>query len=191
MNNEGAVSARRRAIRRAAACLLLAGAALGVQPVSAQPQPQPQPQGQAPAQDWIISVLEGDAVVIDGVRRVTGTAGLRLEPGAIVETSAKTGIVRIEGSDQSTYDLGPDTRVMLAPPGFGTRGERAPQVYLLQGWLKGTARGPREAAGIVTPAEYAVLKRRNELRDIVIRVDDFAMDFGLSQRQPVPHKAAA
>ena len=47
------------------------------------------------------------------------------------------------------------------------------------------------AAGIVTPAEYAVLKRRNELRDIVIRVDDFAMDFGLSQRQTVPHKAAA
>lgn len=150
MNNEGAVSARRRAIRRAGVWLLLAGAALGVQPVSAQPQPQPQ--GQAPAPDWIISVLEGDAVVIDGVRRVTGAAGLRLEPGAIVETSAKTGIVRIEGSDQSTYDLGPDTRVMLAPPGFGTRGERAPQVYLLQGWLKGTARGPREAAGIVTPA---------------------------------------
>jgi acyl-CoA dehydrogenase len=47
------------------------------------------------------------------------------------------------------------------------------------------------AAGIVTPAEYAVLKRRNELRDIVIRVDDFAMDFGLSQHRTVPHKAAA
>ena len=47
------------------------------------------------------------------------------------------------------------------------------------------------AAGIVTAAEYAVLKRRNELRDIVIRVDDFPMDFGLSQRLPVVHKAAA
>ena len=47
------------------------------------------------------------------------------------------------------------------------------------------------AAGIVTAAEYAVLKRRNELRDIVIRVDDFPMDYGLSQRMPVPHKAAA
>jgi acyl-CoA dehydrogenase len=34
------------------------------------------------------------------------------------------------------------------------------------------------AAGIVTPAEYAVLKRRNELRDIVIRVDDFPHDLG-------------
>jgi acyl-CoA dehydrogenase len=47
------------------------------------------------------------------------------------------------------------------------------------------------AAGIVTAAEYAVLKRRNELRDIVIRVDDFPMDYGLSQRLPVAHKAAA
>jgi len=47
------------------------------------------------------------------------------------------------------------------------------------------------AAGIVTAAEYAVLKRRNELRDIVIRVDDFPMDYGLSQRLPVEHKVAA
>jgi acyl-CoA dehydrogenase len=47
------------------------------------------------------------------------------------------------------------------------------------------------AAGIVTAAEYALLKRRNELRDIVIRVDDFPHDFGLSQLQPVTHKVAA
>lgn len=143
MNNVATVSARSRAVRRAGALLLLAGAALGAS-VRAQTQ--------ALAQGWLISVLEGDAVVIDGVRRVAGAAGLRLEPGAIVETSDKTGIVRLEGADQSTYDLGPDTRVMLAPPGFAARGERPPQVYLLQGWLKGTARGPSEAAGMVTPA---------------------------------------
>ncbi|HRD92565.1 MAG TPA: acyl-CoA dehydrogenase [Accumulibacter sp.] len=47
------------------------------------------------------------------------------------------------------------------------------------------------AAGIVTAAEYAVLKRRNELRDIVIRVDDFPHDLGRSQQQRVIHKAAA
>ena len=34
------------------------------------------------------------------------------------------------------------------------------------------------AAGILSVAEYAVIQRRNELRDIVIRVDDFAPDFG-------------
>jgi acyl-CoA dehydrogenase len=47
------------------------------------------------------------------------------------------------------------------------------------------------AAGIVTADEYAVLKRRNELRDIVIRVDDFPHDFGLSKPQSVAHKVAA
>jgi acyl-CoA dehydrogenase len=47
------------------------------------------------------------------------------------------------------------------------------------------------AAGIVTATEYAVLKRRNELRDIVIRVDDFPHDFGLIKQQAVTQKAAA
>ncbi|EXI66779.1 MAG: Acyl-coenzyme A dehydrogenase [Candidatus Accumulibacter adjunctus] len=47
------------------------------------------------------------------------------------------------------------------------------------------------AAGIVTPAEYAALKRRNELRDIVIRVDDFPHDLGRMRQEPLLHKAAA
>jgi len=47
------------------------------------------------------------------------------------------------------------------------------------------------AAGIVTPAEYAVLKRRNELRDIVIHVDDFPHDLGRTRQNPLLHKAAA
>ncbi|WP_026258815.1 acyl-CoA dehydrogenase [Uliginosibacterium gangwonense] len=33
-------------------------------------------------------------------------------------------------------------------------------------------------AGVVTQAEYEVLARRNQLRDIVVRVDDFPFDFG-------------
>ncbi len=106
----------------------------------------------AVAQDWLISVIEGEAVVIDGVRRYAATAGQRLDPGAIVETTSKTLLLRLEGGDQSTYDLGPDTRAMLAPAGFLSRNERPPQIYLMQGWLKATARGPREAAGVVTPA---------------------------------------
>jgi acyl-CoA dehydrogenase len=47
------------------------------------------------------------------------------------------------------------------------------------------------AAGIVTAAEYVVLKRRNELRDIVIRVDDFPHDLGRSRQETVLHKEAA
>jgi hypothetical protein len=139
VNKEEAVLVRSGVVRRVGAGLVALGLGLGA--ASA-----------VRAQDWVISVLEGDAVVVDGMRRIAATAGLRLEAGAIIETTAKTALLRLEGGDQSTYDLGPETRAMLAPAGFPARNERPPQVYLMQGWLKGTARGPREAAGIVTPA---------------------------------------
>ena len=54
--------------------------------------------------------------------------------------------------------------------------------------------------GVVTAEEYAVLKRRNELRDIVIRVDDFPFDFDVATANKrnvepsmvvVPERAAA
>lgn len=143
MDRDVAVPVRRGLLCRAVAGLLGLGSALALS-VAAP--------GAALAQDWTISVLEGDAVVVEGARRFAAAAGLRLEAGAIVETTARTSVLRLEGGDQSTYDLGPDTRAMLAPPGFVARNERPPQVYLLQGWLKGTSRGPREASGIVTPA---------------------------------------
>ena len=47
------------------------------------------------------------------------------------------------------------------------------------------------AKGVITAEESALLKRRNQLRDIVIRVDDFPFDYGLSQHQSLAHKAAA
>lgn len=139
MNKEETVLVRSGFVRRAGAGALALWLAVGGVAV-------------AHAQDWVISVLEGEAVVVDGLRRTAATAGQRLDSGAIIETTAKTVILRIEGGDQSTYDLGPETRAMLAPPGFPSRNERPPQIYLMQGWLKATARGPREAAGVVTPA---------------------------------------
>ena len=45
--------------------------------------------------------------------------------------------------------------------------------------------------GLVSAEEYAVLKRRNELRDIVIHVDDFPFDYGFCERQVEPCKVAA
>jgi acyl-CoA dehydrogenase len=47
------------------------------------------------------------------------------------------------------------------------------------------------AAGVVTLTEYALLKRRNELRDTVIQVDDFPHDFGLGQQRPAERNAVA
>jgi acyl-CoA dehydrogenase len=47
-------------------------------------------------------------------------------------------------------------------------------------------------AGVVTESEYAVLQRRNELRDIVIRVDDFPFDYGVaSALKREDHRLAA
>ncbi len=45
--------------------------------------------------------------------------------------------------------------------------------------------------GVVSAEEYALLKRRNHLRDIVIHVDDFPFDYGFCKQQPVAQKAAA
>jgi acyl-CoA dehydrogenase len=46
------------------------------------------------------------------------------------------------------------------------------------------------AAGVVTLTEYARLKRRNELRDIVIQVDDFPLDFSENSPQTTVPKTA-
>ena len=46
--------------------------------------------------------------------------------------------------------------------------------------------------GIITAAEYEVMRRRNQLRDIVIRVDDFPYDFGVaSAAKPADVRRAA
>ena len=46
--------------------------------------------------------------------------------------------------------------------------------------------------GVISTEEYALLKWRNHLRDIVIGVDDFPFDhFGFHQSRPLEQKAAA
>ena len=50
------------------------------------------------------------------------------------------------------------------------------------------------AKGVVSAEDYALLKRRNALRDFVIHVDDFPFDYGFGQKRaaaPIQHKAAA
>ncbi len=47
-------------------------------------------------------------------------------------------------------------------------------------------------AGLITAAEFEILRRRDALRDIVIRVDDFPFDFGIaSAAQPATERRAA
>jgi acyl-CoA dehydrogenase len=47
-------------------------------------------------------------------------------------------------------------------------------------------------AGVIDAAEYALMKRRNHLRDIVVRVDDFPFDYGIaSATKPAESRLAA
>jgi len=47
-------------------------------------------------------------------------------------------------------------------------------------------------AGVISAPEYEVMRRRNQLRDIVIRVDDFPYDFGVaSAAKPQQERRAA
>lgn len=99
----------------------------------------------------MLTLLDGEAVVIDGARRLAAAPGLRLSAGALVETSANTAVVRIEGPELATIDLGPDTRVMLTPVVMASRGGRAPTLYLLQGAVKLTSRGGATLRGLLAP----------------------------------------
>ena len=112
--------------------------------------------GTAPAfaQGWMVTLLDGEASVVDGSRRLAAAPGLALAPGALLETGAQTGLLRLEGRGQTTLDLGPSTRVMVLPGPLPGAGGRAPVLYLLQGWVKATA-GPAPAgtlAGLATAA---------------------------------------
>ncbi|MDO8420131.1 MAG: hypothetical protein Q7S90_08845 [Rubrivivax sp.] len=99
-----------------------------------------------------LTVLEGEAVVIDGARALAAAPGLVLKPGAIVESHAQARLVRIEFADGGVADLGPGTKVMVAPRGFPSRQQKPPALYLLSGWVKQASGAGAPAAGLVTPA---------------------------------------
>lgn len=136
---ERVVELLRPSLRRPLAgllCVMAGGLAAAAQPVPA----------------YRLTLLEGDAVVIDGARAMAAVAGLGLSPGAIVETQAGSRLVRIEFADGSMADLGPQTRVMVSPRGFAARDGKAPALYLLAGWVKQTSAPASPAAGLTTPA---------------------------------------
>jgi hypothetical protein len=99
----------------------------------------------------LLTLLDGEARVIENARHLTGVAGLRLAPGTIVDTGAASALVRIEWPDGVVADLGAATRVMVQPPGFTARAGQAPRLYLLRGWLKLASGGRDATAGVVTP----------------------------------------
>ena len=101
-----------------------------------------------------ITILDGDALVIDGPRQWHAAEGLKLGAGTLVHTGANSRLLRVEWPDGTAADLGPDTQAMVAPPALGGRA-RAGAVYLLRGWLKISSLGAGPSAmapGATAPA---------------------------------------
>ena len=80
-----------------------------------------------------LTLLQGEATVVVGARAYVAVTGARLGAGAIVQTDAKTALLRLEWSDGSLVDLGPATQIMIRP---GATLPRTALFYVLQGWVK-------------------------------------------------------
>lgn len=82
-----------------------------------------------------LTIQDGDARLIRDAAVWRPAEGLRLVAGDIVETTTATRLVRLELADGHAIDLGPATRVQLAPQ-LRERGRAQPAFYLLDGWVK-------------------------------------------------------
>lgn len=99
----------------------------------------------------LVTIVDGESVLIDGVRSTVATEGQKVGDETLVRTGPKTTLLRVEWPDGSAADFGPDTQAMLNPSGFGVRGGRTPSVYLMRGWLKLSAMGSGPSAGLLAP----------------------------------------
>lgn len=94
---------------------------------------------QAPA---VVTILEGDALIIRGAGRLHAAEGVRLQPGDIVHTG-NAGLMQVEFPDRAVAQFGPDTRALFGDPA----GRTDASLYLLDGWLKLT-RTRRDGGGV-------------------------------------------
>jgi hypothetical protein len=81
----------------------------------------------------VVTILEGDAVLIRGLSRFTPVEGMQIDANDLLQTGKKT-FLRIEFTDGAIVDFGPSSRAQLNLPSL-RQADRAP-LYLLAGWLK-------------------------------------------------------
>lgn len=128
----------------------------------------------------MVTILEGDALIVRGTARLRAAEGVRLAAGDIVET-ASGAFAQIELNDQTVLDLGGATRVMI---GGSARWKNERQLYAMSGWFKITnarkdanARGfelrsplfdiavmPPVVVASIKPAEVQLFAERGELK---------------------------
>lgn len=107
------------------------------------------PAGNAPIA--LATIVDGEATLIREASKFTLAEGVRLRHDDIVESGGKARLVRIEFGDGDMIDLGPDTRIILAPALPAQRTRVPAKAYVLQGWVKWTAPKASPPGAIVSP----------------------------------------
>jgi hypothetical protein len=82
------------------------------------------------------TIADGEAQLVRESTRHAIAEGVRLANGDIVETTAKSRFLRVEFSDGLILDLGPESRVLLAPKLSGDRAKQPSRFHLLRGMAK-------------------------------------------------------
>lgn len=85
--------------------------------------------------DLRVTLLDGDARVLDSRGTLAAAAGLGIPGPALVQTTAATRLLRLEWASGTAVDLGPDTQLLIAPLGLGDKPGRG-VLYLQRGWVK-------------------------------------------------------
>lgn len=83
-----------------------------------------------------VTIADGEALLTRDASRMQLLEGVRLAKDDIVETTAKTRLVRIEFADGVIVDLGPDTRALLSPRYSAERSRIPVRMGLLRGTVK-------------------------------------------------------
>ncbi|MCA0242959.1 MAG: hypothetical protein LCI02_19105 [Proteobacteria bacterium] len=137
-----------------------------------------------------ITIVDGDALLVDGSRAWQAAEGLGLGPATLVHTAVGSRLLRVEWPDGTAADFGPDTQAMVAPPALGGRAKPA-AVYLLRGWLKLSSLGSGPASmspGATTPA-LELLAHQGAVVLMVAGGETWA--FAESGRAPLQEREAA
>lgn len=99
------------------------------------------------------TIADGEAVLIREAGRHALAEGVRLSKDDIVETTAKSRFLRLEFADGLILDLGPESRLLIAPKFTGDRAKLPARLHLLRGVAKLTVPKPLSplAATFSTP----------------------------------------
>lgn len=80
----------------------------------------------------VVTILEGEALIVRAASRLRAAEGVRVAAGDIVETGDGA-FVQMELADQTVLQMGPKSRVMVGGPVW-LKAERV--LYALSGWFK-------------------------------------------------------